>query len=309
VTVGGSGNQQVLTNAVSAAGLRNGAYYATVTVTGGGASNPVSYTVILNLGTSVNAPSNPSAAPVSATSALLRWHDNASDETGFVVQRRSAASSWVLAGATAANDTDYADTGLATDRMYYYRVRAVRGTDSSGYTDSVAVQLLSRDTIVVTSPEAGTRFRPGDTCWIQWTSSPRVTNVYLRYSLDNGISWALARSDSSLTTASPLWQRYPWPVPAVNSATCLVKVSEYSDRCEGVSGAFTITDRASVRNRSPASGAHAGSRRALRVFTNGSHGVLFRQGSTAYLPNGCMVPRGKGARGSANGGYILVERK
>jgi len=82
------------------------------------------------------APTGLTATPTSATQINLAWTDASSDETGFEIERATAAGGpWTLLTTTAANATSYNDTGLTTGTTYYYRVRATNaGVDSANAT-------------------------------------------------------------------------------------------------------------------------------------------------------------------------------
>ncbi len=77
----------------------------------------------------VNAPSNLRIV-ASQTRLDLAWQDNSSNETGFEVRRSTdgAAGSFPAIAITGANATAYADTGLAAEKQYCYKVRAVSAT-------------------------------------------------------------------------------------------------------------------------------------------------------------------------------------
>ena len=76
------------------------------------------------------APSNLSAAAVSASQIVLSWNDNAGDETAYRVERSPDGSTgWGEIASLAVNSTAYSDSGLACDTTYYYRVRAYRAGD------------------------------------------------------------------------------------------------------------------------------------------------------------------------------------
>lgn len=79
---------------------------------------------VVGTGTPPDAPSNLSAASASDTRIDLSWTDNSSNETSFRVQRSSDGVTFAEIGSTAADVTGYADTGLAANTTYYYRVTA-----------------------------------------------------------------------------------------------------------------------------------------------------------------------------------------
>src|SRR5688500_601773 len=103
-----------------------------------------------------SAPSGLSASAASSSQINLSWSDSSSTETGFKVERSTATSGWAQIGATGANATSYASTGLGAATTYSYRVRAYNSTGDSGYSNSASA---------TTSAASGNRFsrRHGDT--------------------------------------------------------------------------------------------------------------------------------------------------
>jgi competence protein ComEC len=81
------------------------------------------------------APSDLSATAVSSFRIDLRWTDNASDESGFQVERRSGSGSFQLVGSVGADVVAYSDTTLAPGTSYDYRVRAYHDEGSSLYSE------------------------------------------------------------------------------------------------------------------------------------------------------------------------------
>ncbi len=83
-----------------------------------------------------SAPLNPGSLAVtqnSATNAQLVWVDNASDETGFRIERKTnAGGSYASVGTVGANVTHFVDTGVfAHGNVYYYRVIATGAAGES----------------------------------------------------------------------------------------------------------------------------------------------------------------------------------
>ncbi len=90
-------------------------------------------------GTPPSAPSDLTASATSSTSVDLAWTDNASDETGFEVERSLDGVSFALVGTTGADVTAFTDSGLTAASSYWYRVRATNGAGSSAWSDVVTV--------------------------------------------------------------------------------------------------------------------------------------------------------------------------
>jgi hypothetical protein len=94
------------------------------------------------------APTNLTATPVNAGSVALAWTDNASNETGFVLDRStSLAFATVTSVNLAANATSFTDTGLSPG-VYYYRIRAVNGNGSSPYSSVAGAATIAYNDLV-----------------------------------------------------------------------------------------------------------------------------------------------------------------
>lgn len=103
----------------------------------GGTADQAAIALIIlpNTGSAPAAPSGLTATPASATQINLAWTDNASDETGYTVERSAAgAGTWsVLTSSLAAGTTSYNDTTASANTSYDYRVKATNGAGSSSY--------------------------------------------------------------------------------------------------------------------------------------------------------------------------------
>jgi len=95
------------------------------------------------------APSNLAATATSATQINLTWTDNATNETGFVLERQIGSGAWTQIASLAAGVTSYSDTGLTASTQYGYRVMA---TNSAG--DSASSNVAN---VMTAAPSA-----PGD---------------------------------------------------------------------------------------------------------------------------------------------------
>ena len=99
--------------------------------------------------TTSNAPAAPTsltAAAPSAHSIQLAWTDNASNETGFRVERctGSSCTSFALLTTLAPNATSFVDSGLDRMTYYSYRVSAVNGAASSAYSNIAGAKTLKK---------------------------------------------------------------------------------------------------------------------------------------------------------------------
>jgi predicted secreted protein len=100
-------------------------------------------------------PPTPPAAPTSLTATAasysqinLAWTDNATDETGFYIERCTGegCSEFAQVATVGANVTSYANTGLAASTSYSYRVRASNGAGDSDYSNTASAVTLDLPT-------------------------------------------------------------------------------------------------------------------------------------------------------------------
>ena len=87
----------------------------------------------------------------------MGWADNSTDETGFAIERCTGAtcSPSTTVATVAANLTSYADSGLAASTTYGYRVRAVRNSDVSWWSNTASA---TTQAATGTAPSAPTAF-------------------------------------------------------------------------------------------------------------------------------------------------------
>jgi hypothetical protein len=91
----------------------------------------------------------------------------------------------------------------------------------------------------VTSPNGGENWVEKDIHQITWTGPDDVAQVNLEYSTDNGQSWTLIGSSSSVAGANS----YNWTVPQANTNQAQVKITSKTDanRFDVSDQPFTIT--------------------------------------------------------------------
>ena len=89
-------------------------------------------------------PLEPPAAPSVLTATPytnrveLAWTDNATNETAFVVERRSGSSGFTAIATLAANATSRTDTNVMGGVTYVYRVKATNAAGSSAYSSEAS---------------------------------------------------------------------------------------------------------------------------------------------------------------------------
>lgn len=151
-------------------------------------------------------PADPTALSASvststASTVNLSWSDNASNETGYLVERGTDGINFTQIGSTTANKTTYADVGR-TAGLYYYRVRATNTAGNSNYTNvaSVTVSVPTSPTnLSVTSSTVGT----SSSAVLLWTdNATNEANYVVEFSTSTGAGPFVLRATiaTNLTT-------------------------------------------------------------------------------------------------------------
>ncbi|MCL6097400.1 MAG: T9SS type A sorting domain-containing protein [Bacteroidetes bacterium] len=107
----------------------------------------------------------------------LTWKDNATNETGFRIERKTSPSgTWTQMGTVGANTTAYADNAVATETQYSYRVAAYSSTTESEYSNVDSIKTLA------TAVE-GYETIPSDYLLLQNYPNPFNPSTVIRYDL------------------------------------------------------------------------------------------------------------------------------
>lgn len=97
------------------------------------------------------APTSVSAAKLAKNKMKVTWTDNATNESGFNIQRSTDGKTWKQIGAVPANATSYTDS--IRSGAYYYRVSAYNAAGESAFSDA-AYASMSETTITRTTAKA-----------------------------------------------------------------------------------------------------------------------------------------------------------
>lgn len=102
-----------------------------------------------------SAPTGLTATTASSSQINLAWTDNASNESGFRIERKlGAGGAYAEIATVGPNVTSYSDTGLSASTSYYYRVRAYNAIGNSAYSNEA-----NATTSAVIPPANGTGLR------------------------------------------------------------------------------------------------------------------------------------------------------
>lgn len=86
------------------------------------------------------APGNLTATVNSKSKITLSWTDNATDESGFRIERSTNGTSFSQIASVGTNVKSYANSGLSRNTLYYYRVRAYNSRGNSAYSNTVSAR-------------------------------------------------------------------------------------------------------------------------------------------------------------------------
>lgn len=153
------------------------------------------------------APSELTATAGSPSHFDLTWVDNANDETGFFIERKTADGSWQRIGKVPANTITFQSGGAEQRTTYAHRVNAYQDQGQSDYSNSVSATTPARadtlgGTIIENSAERqgeGSFARLADgRLLLYYNYYPGVSGdeqrseIYEKTSTDNGNTWSVS---------------------------------------------------------------------------------------------------------------------
>ncbi len=246
----GSGTQ-IVTNTILVENLSGDESQTTVKISGGGAPNEASYTVLAYQGGAIPVPSEVTveAAGDSMLDAKVQWKDNASSEDGYIIERQKGGESWSEVGRTNADEVSYTDEHLAYYTTYSYRVKAYQTLGDtemySSYSSSSEVTIEGIPWIRVINPEEGDTISSGSTLNIIWSAN-KINQVVVSFSSNNGLTWDPLSDSGGIEEGSPAWPEggsgtLSWEVDNnMETDNALCRVKAYFGDMKTRSGKFYI---------------------------------------------------------------------
>jgi hypothetical protein len=177
------------------------------------------------------APSSLIAKATSATSIVLTWKDNASDEAGFKVERKIGAcdsvNAWSRIATLGENAITYTNTGLSASTTYSYRVKAYNEGGNSSYSNCASAK-----TALAGTPRAPTNITAVSLSTSQikltWTDNSTNETSFKVYRKVGAASWALLATKpanavsytDSTAGGNTATTTYSYYIKACNSSGC-----------------------------------------------------------------------------------------
>jgi len=135
----------------------------------GGIAKRIDVLAALNIAGSLEAPTSLSISVSSANTITLNWtNTSSSNKTGFKIERKTEASEYSQIATVSANTTEYSDSGLTADTIYYYRVKAYCADSDSVYSNETSATLSEANdtTPAAAAPAAAGGGGGGGGCFI-----------------------------------------------------------------------------------------------------------------------------------------------
>ncbi len=234
-------------------------------------------TIAAATATPVNAPSNLTATlTANPTRIRLNAQDNATNETGFIIERSvngGAFAQVYAAGARAGTGPlTWTDSDVATVGTYTYRMKAIRGPDSSPWSNTASASVTSAGTATLTRTPTGIA---------TLTSTPAATSA----STATKTSAATATKTATATatqTSLPGITSSPTSTPSATATTFVTTTA-------------TVTATATLQAVATGTPTIEALPTALPTSTDG--GDVFDLNGTsplAYVPNSGTIPAPNG---------------
>ena len=128
------------------------------------------------------APTAPSGLAVKSSaynSISLGWTDNATNETGFKLQRSTNGVDYVEIATLGADTRSYTDGSVSSKATYYYRVAAYNSSGSSSYSNSTSVTTPDAPPPAPVAPTGVAAANNGDgTALVSWSAGTSTATSF-----------------------------------------------------------------------------------------------------------------------------------
>jgi hypothetical protein len=182
----------------------------------------VSGTIVPAAVSSVAAPSG-LVATRGASGTTLTWTDNANNETGVYVERRTAGGTWTRIATMGAGARSYVDGAAAAGQTHEYRVRAFGASGESAYSNVATVTTITTATKPAAPGSVLAAVNANRQVQITWRDNSLNETVFVVQRSTNGLTWATlgqvpANSTGAIDATAARGRVYYYRVLAYNSA-------------------------------------------------------------------------------------------
>ncbi|MCD8481200.1 MAG: fibronectin type III domain-containing protein [Verrucomicrobia bacterium] len=258
------------------------------------------------------APGGLQASAVSSTRVDLQWINNATDHTGFQLQRMGPEGQWQQIAAPPPNVTSWIDLGLAPNTNYSYRIRAVNNAGASAFSNQANIK-----TPAPTEQEANIFARDWFIQSLDGTGNLTVNlpdHVAFTGTTDNQYRGAVAAFNESTTLSEPgdsiTLEFSTQNVTAGNNSGYTIRFGLFDDNDSPVTENFSNASDGST-GFFVATGNRTSSGRPTSLYLqdNGTAQILGRGRATALTGNGITQRQTTNEANAGNRTAILnIER-
>lgn len=156
-----------------------------------------------------SAPTELVANAVSSAQINLTWTDNATNETGYRIERSLDGTSWSTRATLGSNTTIFNDTGLTGATTYWYRVYAYNSTGNSANSNvvSATTEAPTVDTVAptvsITEPKDGSAVPTRGNLTISSSASDDVGVVQITLYLNGKALTTCSNTTTCKTSTNP----------------------------------------------------------------------------------------------------------
>lgn len=194
---------------------------------------------------------SPKAAVAGYNKVKLTW-GKSSDATGYVIyQADSATGTFSPVSTITYNDTlSYTDSGLTSNKTYYYKIRAYRTLNGTNYYSSYSSVISANPVLAGTTAKAATAGY--DKVKVTWTKSSEATGYEIHRAASSSGSYSKVATITSNSTVSytnsglTTGRSYYYKIRAYKTVGGKNIYSSFSSETSAVPSLSTITAKAST---------------------------------------------------------------
>jgi hypothetical protein len=148
-------------------------------------------------------PSGLNASSVAYNKVVVAWTDNATNESGYKVERSSDGTTFSEVANLGTNASAYSDTNVAASSSYSYRVRAFNSVGFSGYSNTISVTTpVTPPPPPVTPSSVGAANKGDGSASVSWSGGSGATSFEVRRETWDSRKNAWTRSTVAATVPS-----------------------------------------------------------------------------------------------------------
>jgi fibronectin type 3 domain-containing protein len=152
-----------------------------------------------------NKPADPTglvASTVSGTQVNIAWADNATNESGYKIERSTDGMTFYPLAGTGVNGTRYSNTGLTAGKKYYYRVFAYNAGGNSAYSNVASAVTGTTPTNPLAAPTNLTAVAAGTTrINLTWADNATAETGYRIERSSDGVTFTFLANVGANATA------------------------------------------------------------------------------------------------------------